>query len=277
MSAVVVLVFPLLAFGWPGGLGTSVRTAVAAKRADDTDDNARGYVAFRRKAYRRAHALFEASTRKAPRAAFGWLNLARTTYQLNKMTATEDLCDLAQNWSFRVLALLSRAVEIDQGPVLEKLDRGTAEFAFKREPLYEKWRWAVALSEPGGVSKPSLAKMMAGREMWPIRNTFPETWFVFEGDGQVVRASRDGRTPLGRWEATEGAIVARLGKQAVLLRPKRSKFYFDEGKSWYDFIEFQSECESGCESESESEKAGGPWGIGLVLGPRYGDCGSQNF
>ncbi|MCB9654897.1 MAG: hypothetical protein H6729_12285 [Deltaproteobacteria bacterium] len=249
-----------------GILGISgAKPAIAGEKHRE---NALGFKAFKRKEYRKAHAFFEQSTKKAPTFAFGWLNLARTTYLLNEKSTVADPCNLARNWAFRVLAYLSRAVELDPTSVLDKLDNDTPEFAFKKRVLYEKWRWAASLASDAPVHKDVLLKMLTNRELWPTRNMFPPTWFSLEANGRFAKASPDGATSsLGRWRPTEGGLEIQLEHQALQLRPKRSKFYFDEGRSWFDLVELVT----------EPTDAKVPWMSGLVLGPRYGDCGEANF
>ncbi|MDH5324355.1 MAG: hypothetical protein OEZ68_04330 [Gammaproteobacteria bacterium] len=195
------------------------------------------------------------------KAANALLDKAMALYAKSKDVEVDD-CALEGNWNFRLLHLISQAVELDPKATLARLDN-SKEFGFKQSDYYGKWRLAVTQA----WTKEAVTAVMRDRQWWPTVNSFPPTSVEFQENGHIVLNSLDGDNKVGEWQAEEGAIQVKYEGKNATLKIQANKYYFQMGQAWFYFLDLKA----------KSITMTFPWEMPVVAGPRVGDCGDYNF
>lgn len=235
--------------------------------AKGPDLNAQGFKAYQKGDYKKAHALFEKALKKEPSNAYARLNRARTTAVLNKGKEPEDACEYESNWMYRVLADLSKAVELNAAAILPKIDEDEAGLkAFKELEVFQKWRRAVrALSTEPGM----LEKLLREGAEWisPQPGGLAMSTFIHLKADKTVMTSHAPdfeEQRMGRWTLKDPRVelVSEEGGSTVWT-VKVERIFFNEGRDFFFELQLVPSAPA-----SKPEWMQGP----LKAGPFTDDC-----
>ncbi|MFN8846817.1 MAG: hypothetical protein ACK5V3_15740 [Bdellovibrionales bacterium] len=249
------------------------------------DLNREAFDLYKQKKFAQAEKLLLKETKQNPQKHFAWLNLARVTFAKVKDNPEIELfecLDLEKtkgketglSVGYKVLHFLSRAVELNQREILEKLSESDPHFDdFKNEEQYKRWLKAVNL--PSEQAK--VEAFLISNEWIPYQNNMdqnPEinnwnTYFVFSQDFKIKRMlsseveGAPGKQPVGQEWA--GWKVKKDGTLEIDRKGKKFSTKINRSKKLNENFFFSAQIPTSNEI-----------GDALLLGPRIGDCGEFN-